>query len=240
MSKEVLDSKTPSLTQYFGGPEGDNDEQCFPQDLLDATAKVGSLKIEDNNSTSAKNEPEVCRIFSETAIQPKDSTAAFFDLIGGKRTADSNDIISDLGLPRSNEDVYCGRVPVGTEADRRRDAWIPNEKTRLCLIACATTTAGSYCPDKDMLTMPGVLLAEELGDAIGEAVSVCLGEAEAAQRRPLTATDVTQDERGLRELIQHGAYRAAINLTARYGSFIEFSTLLKVEMLIILQTIEIL
>nr|CAI5863784.1 unnamed protein product [Callosobruchus analis] len=215
MSKEVSDSTAPSLNQYFGAPEGKKDEPGFPQDLLDATAKVGSLKIEDNNSTIAKNEPEVCRIFSETAVPPKDSTAAFFDLIGGNRSTDSHGIISDLGLPRTNEDVYFGRVPVGTEADRRRDAWIPNEKTRQCLIACATAAPGSYCPDKEMLTMPGVLLAEELGDAIGEAVSVCLGEAEAAQRRPLTATDVTQDERGLRELIQHGAYRAAINLTAR-------------------------
>nr|CAH7769502.1 unnamed protein product [Callosobruchus chinensis] len=201
----------------------------FSQELLDATAKVGSLKIEDNDSTAAKNEPEVCRIFSETAIQPKDSTAAFFDLIGSNGATDNNGIISDLGLPKTNEDVYFGRIAVGTEADRRRDAWIPNEKTRLCLIACATISPGSYCPDKEMLTMPGVLLAEELGDAIGEAVSVCLGEAEAAQRRPLTATDVTQDERGLRELIQHGAYRAAINLTARYGSLIRFNFITEVK-----------
>ncbi|CAH1994505.1 unnamed protein product [Acanthoscelides obtectus] len=214
MSKEVTDSTVPSLTQYFGASEDKKDEAALPLGLAEATAKVGSLQLEDNHHTT-KNEPEVCRIFSENAAQPKDPTATFFDLIGGNQSTDSNGIISDLGLPTTNEDVYAARVAVGTEADRRRDAWIPNEKTRQCLIQCATAAPGTYFPDKELLTMPGVLLEEELGDAIGEAVSMCLGEAEAAQRRALTATDVTQDERGLRELVQHGAYRAAINLTAR-------------------------
>lgn len=65
------------------------------------------------------------------------------------------------------------------------------------------------------LTMPGMQLASELADPIRLAVEPLLGTAEAQRRRILCADDVTQDERGLRQLIEHGAYRHAVNLTGR-------------------------
>lgn len=105
-----------------------------------------------------------------------------------------------------------------------------------------------------MLTMPGVLLANDMvtfyifqiyhmyhvffigiiqTDPIRDTVVPLLGEEEANRRKMLTADDVTQDERGLRKLIevtrlnincncviitirfQSGSYRSAVNLTKR-------------------------
>lgn len=89
-----------------------------------------------------------------------------------------------------------------------------------------------------MLTMPGVQMTNDLvksmndttnfiheniqsihfhsqTDPIKDAVLFLLGDAEASQRKILTADDVTQDERGICQLIEAGCFRSAINLTAR-------------------------
>ncbi|GAB0096402.1 trafficking protein particle complex subunit 12 [Sergentomyia squamirostris] len=66
-----------------------------------------------------------------------------------------------------------------------------------------------------ILTMPGVLSVEDLNDPVKETVSTVLGAEEARKTSRLTCNDVTQDERGLRKLIEEGCFRAAVNLTSR-------------------------
>lgn len=83
------------LNQYFA--TDDLTPKTEESDVVDdASIKMGSLKLDDNVSET-KSEPEVCRIFAETPPQPKDPTAAFFDLIGTNSGA-SGGIISDLGI----------------------------------------------------------------------------------------------------------------------------------------------
>lgn len=157
----MSDNSVPNLSQYFGSSEFSQD---FSSQLNDTSNKIQQLKIDDNQqSVPPKKNSELSRLFSE-ASQPKDPAASFFDLIGNTQiTTAPNGIMSDLGFSsNNNDDGYTARVAVGSEADRRRDAWIPSEKTRQCLIACATAAQGTFVTDKDMLTMPGVLLEEEL------------------------------------------------------------------------------
>ena len=63
--------------------------------------------------------------------------------------------------------------------------------------------------------MPGLAIQNDMIDPTREAALQLLGEDESSSRNILTATDVTQDERGLRNLIHSGCYRAAVNLSGR-------------------------
>ncbi|XP_062130560.1 trafficking protein particle complex subunit 12 [Drosophila sulfurigaster albostrigata] len=65
------------------------------------------------------------------------------------------------------------------------------------------------------LVMPGIHIANDLPDPISIAVTQQLGEAELQQRQILGVENVTQDERGIRTLINAGCFRAAVNLTGR-------------------------
>lgn len=156
----MSDNSIPNLSQYFGLSQS---SQELSSQLNETSDIIQNLKIDDNQqSAPSKTEPGLSKLFTESSL-PKDPTASFFDLIGNNQmNSDSNGIISDLGIPANVVDGYSARMTVGSEADRRRDAWIPSEKTRLALIACATAVPGSFVPDKEMLTMPGVLLEEEL------------------------------------------------------------------------------
>lgn len=115
-----------------------------------------------------------------------------------------------------NDSVFnAERSTDSSTTDFHRDAWIPCDNTRKVLRSIATSTPGSNFPERDNLTMPGLTLQGDMVDATKEAAIHYLGENENIHRNILTAADVTQDERGLRNLIQAGCYRAAINLSGR-------------------------
>lgn len=92
------------LNQYFSSEDESNQNvQRFESDVVDVGKQVASLKLDDEVQTS-KDEPQVCRIFAETPPQPKDPTAAFFDLIGSTSSSSaSGATITDFGM--SSTDV---------------------------------------------------------------------------------------------------------------------------------------
>lgn len=99
--------------------------------------------------------------------------------------------------------------------ETHRDVWVPTEHTRKILRSVATTTPGNNHLERENLTMPGLAVHGDMPDPIKNASIHLLGEDENIHRNVLTASDVTQDERGLRNLIQAGCYRAAVNLSGR-------------------------
>ena len=102
------------------------------------------------------------------------------------------------------------------ESNRRSDAWIPKQATSQTLSSIASSAPGAFYPDRSALTAPAAAIREDLSDPVRDLVAHYHGEAEArVKRQVLTADSVTQDARGLRQLIKAGCYRAAVNLTGK-------------------------
>ena len=53
------------------------------------------------------------------------------------------------------------------------------------------------------------------GDPVKNLVRAYLGEAASTKRQVLTTSSVTEDDRGIRQLIANGCYHAAVNLTTQ-------------------------
>ncbi|XP_076628557.1 trafficking protein particle complex subunit 12 [Colletes latitarsis] len=188
----------------------------------------------DSNKTSTKPKSETVEEVMEEEVDIsryfENVSRTIFDEIVSPKIGDffeaqkgSGSRIPDFELltEHSNEFLNSGvllgneRVDHSAMNDMHRDIWIPSEQTRKVLISIATSTIGSNSLDRDNLTMPGLVIQGDMPDLIKSTAIHFLGEDENIHRNVLTASDVTQDERGLRNLIQAGCYKAAINLSGR-------------------------
>nr|CAD7198236.1 unnamed protein product [Timema douglasi] len=200
----------------------------------------------DSNVSSSKN---FFDMLGTTPTQQPNATAAVTpSLLGidqqvtGLPISGASSIVTSPDFPATTDGSYLSPLtPTGeeldsmlndgtfnqgsilhpSEGDRQRDAWIPSDRTRQALIAAATSPPGTFFPDRELLTMPGVVMEEDMVDTVHEMVNHYLGEAEAGRRNVLTANDVTQDERGLRELIQLWFTRLALLVKLRSFSLAE-------------------
>lgn len=101
------------------------------------------------------------------------------------------------------------------ESNRRHEAWIPKQATGQILSSIDASTPGTFYPDRSSLTRPCVAIREDLVDPIKNLVAHYRGETETQKRQVLTMETVTRDQKGLRQLVRAGCFRAAVNLTGR-------------------------
>ena len=74
-------------------------------------------------------------------------------------------LLTDTDLMKgidSNLDESFTTSVQSSHMDHRHNAWIPSERTKAALLEMSTSATGTYFPDKDLLTMPGIMLQEEM------------------------------------------------------------------------------
>ena len=62
--------------------------------------------------------------------------------------------------PATEQDVFTASL-LSSDADRRHDAWIPSPTTKKALQDMASSPPGTYFPEKQLLTMPGIAVKED-------------------------------------------------------------------------------
>ncbi|GBP67427.1 Trafficking protein particle complex subunit 12 [Eumeta japonica] len=227
LSQYFSDSEAPATSQFFdeigttpsdmiqsvylGNSEGD---QTITSNLFSSDASVSFTQQKAPTEVTFTNVlPTVSGVTTLPASSLPDP-ATFFDTIGPEhQLGTSKTTISPDILGQAMDGLVLKDQQVDKEADRRRDAWIPNEEAKKILMKAQSSPKGSFFPDREVLTMPGLILEEELADALQEIAVRYLGVGEAASRGVLRADHVSRDESGLRELMRTGYLRSAINLT---------------------------
>ncbi|CAH0717639.1 unnamed protein product, partial [Brenthis ino] len=236
-----MDNK-PSLSQYFGGSEVPPASQFFDEIGTSPSEMIQSVYLGDSetrpqttgtgmfgqNMTTSFTQLNMPQEMNFTNVLPtvSGSTAipatslpdpsTFFDTIGPEPQIGptKSNIMSTSVLTDAIDGLSIKNQPVDKEADRRRDAWIPNEEAKKTLLKAQSSPKGSFFPEREVLTMPGLVLEEELADALQEVAVKYLGVSSAGSRGVVRAEHVSRDEAGLRELLRTGYLRAAVNLTA--------------------------
>ncbi|XP_063629316.1 trafficking protein particle complex subunit 12 [Cydia splendana] len=230
-----MDNK-PSLSQYFGETEAPPASQFFdeigtsPSDMIQSvylgesevsqpaasnlfptnmTASFSQLKVSDEMKFGS-----VVPTVSGTTALPATSLpdpSTFFDTIGPEPQMAMSGIATPNILSEAMDGLAVKDQPVDKEADRRRDAWIPNDETKKVLLKAQSVPKGAFFPEREALTLPGVIFEEELPDSL-HAVAVKYLGVGAAGRGGMSRGGA--GEAALRELLRTGCLRAAINLSA--------------------------
>lgn len=132
-----------------------------------------------------------------------------------ERRTPARELIPDKAGPQRPESPAVTRSGDGAEAElEMAGMWVPGPEAKEVLDSMASTP-GTFYPQRDQLTMPGVSAGSEQGDPVRDGVAKYQGDAEASKRQVLGCDGVTADTRGLLQLVAAGNYRSAVNMTAQ-------------------------
>ncbi|VVC98964.1 unnamed protein product [Leptidea sinapis] len=172
----------PILSQYFGQSEVPPTSQFFDEIGTSPSEMVQSVYLGDTEGNLASTGMFTQNMTSQftqqkpgTALPTVSGSAAvpvaslpdpstFFDTIGPEPQLQprKSSMVSASIITESLDGLSIKNQPVDKEADRRRDAWIPNEEAMKTLLKAQSSPKGSFFPEREVLTMPGIVLEEEL------------------------------------------------------------------------------
>ncbi|KAL4705456.1 hypothetical protein ACJJTC_007028 [Scirpophaga incertulas] len=233
-----MDSRPP-LCQYFGDTEVPPASQFFDEIGTSPSDMIQSVYLGDGGGNSASLSTSlfgqtsltqsidsqdnafadiVPTVSGSTALPAKNlpDPSTFFDTIGPEPQiplSPNYRISSSAVLVDAMEGLTIKNQLMDIEEQRRRDAWIPDDEALRSIVKAQSSPSGSFFPDRESLTMPGLVLEEELPDALQEVSVKYLGVSAAGSRGVVRAEHVSRDEAGVRELLRTGYLRAAVNLT---------------------------
>ncbi|XP_043244375.1 trafficking protein particle complex subunit 12-like isoform X1 [Amphibalanus amphitrite] len=201
-------------------------EQSVPEPAAAPSAEQTGLHLDLTPSQTAVTHPRPDPDFDDVTQQVEEVSLADEAPAPVEPTRYPSGTASlEMDLPATPDDPSMSPAIVddltgslqlhSAETDRQHDAWIPSERTQAVLDSMAHSLPGTFYPSVDSLTLPGCSLQTDLTDPVLELMVQYMTPTEARQRSVLTADSVTQDDRGIRQLIQAGCYRSAVNLTGR-------------------------
>ncbi|XP_037076802.1 trafficking protein particle complex subunit 12-like [Pollicipes pollicipes] len=206
---EVQCAEPEAAGEASAGDATASDGTTPPQ--LDLPSPAHTADGDAGDVTAQGDEEEVP--LTDDVTPPAPPAPPFEGLPSGSASADLELAVTPDDPAMSGE-LTASCLP-NTEMDRQFDAWVPSEETQRVLSSMSQSLPGTFYPRRDSLTLPGCSLQSELTDPVSELMLQYMTSAEARRRSVLTADSVTQDDRGIRQLIQAGCYRAAVNLTGR-------------------------
>ncbi|KFM80030.1 Trafficking protein particle complex subunit 12, partial [Stegodyphus mimosarum] len=184
----------------------------FGQNKTGVEKKTEIAEEAFEDSIKKEPPPVLLKFFAEDKSGSDRDGKAFFDKIAEEKVPKGPaaiEIHKEILPDNSTQNQFLASPVFNGEIE---EAWIPSERTRHTLVS--VNTSSSFVPDKNLLTMPVIIIDEEMEDPVKALLIEC-NSPEAQKRKVLTVSDVTEDEIGLQKLMEAECYHAAINLTKR-------------------------